>query len=127
VNASIDSPKARAARPRTDASGQVAEPEGKKATGVDERCEDDRPVGDAQRVTQRPSTARPSLLEEVIEEMIDVLRRAEHRRGDQIVAMLSCMPVSRMIRNIARMAKIDGIMAISRAVPLRRRETPRRY
>ncbi len=34
--------------------------------------------------------------------------------------MLSRIPVSRMIRNMTRMAKIDGIIAISRAVPLRK-------
>jgi hypothetical protein len=49
---------------------KVAESEGEKATGVDERREDDRPTGNAQRVTQRRlDRAVPPLIEEVIEEM----------------------------------------------------------
>ena len=37
-----------------------------------------------------------------------------------MVAMFSIMPLSRMTRNITRIAKSDGIIAISRAVPLRK-------
>ena len=65
---------------------------------------------------------------EVVEKVdLVVFARAEHRRRNQDGRDVWKTPIERINRNITKMAKNDGIIAITRAMPLRKTsETTRR-
>ena len=102
---------------------QARQRERQEAAGVDQRGEHDRVTGHAHGVDERLLGRRPVAAPflEVVEEVdLVVLGGPEHRRGDEDGGDVEADPVTRMNRNITRMAKSDGTIAISRAGPLRK-------